>query len=382
MGANLTRNRTITLKRARLTLGALSIVGLVALFPAVAVAAPAAVGAQTATSVTSSVTVARPAGVVAGDVLVGTVTSRIGAAVTISAPSGWNLVRRDACLLPGTQMTQALYYRVASSVEPPSATWTLSRDASTSAAVAAYRGVDGASPLMAHSGSTARDTRDATAPSVTTSEPQTLLVGSFGRSAQASVTAPAGTSPRYSVGGGGATPVSTFGLDVVRAAAGATGAVTTTSSTVSGCTIGQLLAFRPAPGSGDTSAPTAPASLRTTGATTTSINVAWNASSDNVGVTGYGLFRDGAAVGSTTSTSTSFTGLACGRSYALGVDAYDAAGNHSARSTITASTSACAPPPPPPPPASPAAAAAPAAADRWDDADVYEHVLAVLAADP
>ena len=93
----------------------------------------------------------------------------------------------------------------------------------------------------------------------------------------------------------------------------------------------------PAPG-GDTTAPSAPASLRTTGAAVSSIDVAWNASSDNVGVTGYGLYSDGASAGSTGSTSASFTGLACGRSYTLGVDAYDAAGNRSTRSTITAST--------------------------------------------
>ena len=313
----------------------------------------------------------RPAGVVAGDVLVGTLTSRIGAAVTISAPAGWTLVRRDACLLPGTQMTQALYYRVASSSEPASASWTLSRDANSSAAIAAYRGIDGASPLVAHSGAFTRDTRTATAPSVTTSEPQTLVVGSFGRSSTTSVTAPAGTTSRYSVAGGGTTPAATFGLDTVRAAAGATGSITTDAAAVSGCAIGQLLALRPAPG-GDTTAPSAPASLRTTGATASSINVAWNASSDNVGVTGYGLYRDGTSTGSTGSTSASFSGLACGRSYTLGVDAYDAAGNRSARSTISASTSACVPtrrrrrrrrPRHP--------------AERRHDADLHQHVLAL-----
>jgi chitodextrinase len=97
--------------------------------------------------------------------------------------------------------------------------------------------------------------------------------------------------------------------------------------------------------SGDTQAPTAPANLTKTGATATSISITWAASSDNVGVTGYGLYRDGAGAGSTTSLGFTFTGLSCGSNYLLGVDAGDAAGNRSTRSTLSAATSACAPPP-------------------------------------
>ena len=58
----------------------------------------------------------------------------------------------------------------------------------------------------------------------------------------------------------------------------------------------------------------------------------WNASTDNVGVTGYSLYRNGAKAGSTTATSYTFTGLACGTTYTLALTAYDAAGNESAPS--------------------------------------------------
>jgi chitodextrinase len=101
------------------------------------------------------------------------------------------------------------------------------------------------------------------------------------------------------------------------------------------------------PPTGDTTPPSAPGGLRATGATETSISIAWNASTDNVGVTGYGLYRNGGAAGTTTSTSTTFSGLACGTTYSLGVEAYDAANNRSPRSTVSASTSACTTPPPP-----------------------------------
>ena len=101
----------------------------------------------------------------------------------------------------------------------------------------------------------------------------------------------------------------------------------------------------PAP---DTQAPTAPGNVSVTGSSTTSVSLGWNAASDNVGVTGYGLYRDGTLTGTGTSTSTTFGGLTCGTSYTLAIDAYDAAGNRSAKASISAATAACSTPPPPP----------------------------------
>src|SRR5215510_5910760 len=46
-------------------------------------------------------------------------------------------------------------------------------------------------------------------------------------------------------------------------------------------------------GGGDTQAPSVPTNLRVTATTSSSISLAWNASTDNVGVTGYDLFRGG-----------------------------------------------------------------------------------------
>jgi chitodextrinase len=99
----------------------------------------------------------------------------------------------------------------------------------------------------------------------------------------------------------------------------------------------------------DTQPPTAPPALATTGATQTSISIGWGPSIDNVGVVGYTVYNGGTAVGSTASTAFTVTGLACGTSYTLAVDAYDSLGNRSPKTSIAASTSACAPPPPPPP---------------------------------
>jgi chitodextrinase len=95
---------------------------------------------------------------------------------------------------------------------------------------------------------------------------------------------------------------------------------------------------------GDNEAPSAPDGLVPTGATSSSISLAWTASTDGVAVAGYGLYRNGTSVGSTVGTSYTFAGLACGQTYTLTVDAYDAAGNRSGQTSVSASTSACPPP--------------------------------------
>jgi chitodextrinase len=92
---------------------------------------------------------------------------------------------------------------------------------------------------------------------------------------------------------------------------------------------------------GDTQPPSAPGGLSVTSATQTSVALKWNASSDNVGVSGYDLIRDGSSVGTTSATTRTFASLTCGTSYTLGVDAFDAAGNKSTVTSITASTAAC-----------------------------------------
>ncbi|MEU3253522.1 glycoside hydrolase family 6 protein [Streptomyces sp. NPDC006997] len=85
----------------------------------------------------------------------------------------------------------------------------------------------------------------------------------------------------------------------------------------------------------DTTAPTAPTGLRTTAKTAGSVSLAWTAATDDTGVTGYDVYRDGTRVTSTPVTTTAFTdtGLTADTAYAYTVRARDAAGNVSAPST-------------------------------------------------
>ena len=80
----------------------------------------------------------------------------------------------------------------------------------------------------------------------------------------------------------------------------------------------------------DTTPPSTPAGLTATAVSSSQINLSWTASTDNVGVTGYKIFRDGVQVGTSATNSFSNTGLAASTVYSYTVSANDAAGNNSA----------------------------------------------------
>src|SRR5262249_13037314 len=99
-------------------------------------------------------------------------------------------------------------------------------------------------------------------------------------------------------------------------------------------------------GTADTTPPTAPSNLSATAASASQLNLAWTASTDNVGVASYNVYRHPhnttfGAVASTSGTSYSDTGLAASPTYYYRVTADDAANNESAVSnTASATTSA------------------------------------------
>ena len=85
-------------------------------------------------------------------------------------------------------------------------------------------------------------------------------------------------------------------------------------------------------GGGDLQAPTVPTDLTASNVTQTSFRLSWTASSDNVGVTGYEVFRDGTSAGTTTATFMDLSGLTASTTYSMTVRARDAAANWSAQS--------------------------------------------------
>jgi chitodextrinase len=91
----------------------------------------------------------------------------------------------------------------------------------------------------------------------------------------------------------------------------------------------------------DTTPPTAPTGLAVTGTTATSAALSWSPATDNVGVTGYQIFRGTTMVGTTAGTTFTDTGLTAATMYGYTVKAVDAAGNVStASNSVTATTPA------------------------------------------
>ncbi|MEW2620458.1 endo-1,4-beta-xylanase [Streptomyces sp. NPDC048106] len=94
-------------------------------------------------------------------------------------------------------------------------------------------------------------------------------------------------------------------------------------------------------GGTDTTPPSAPSGLTVSGTTSSSVSLTWSAATDNVGVTGYDVYRGSTKVGSSTSTSYTDSGLTASTAYSYTVKAKDAAGNVSAASSaVTATTAA------------------------------------------
>ncbi|MGI5238474.1 DUF4832 domain-containing protein [Dactylosporangium sp. CA-139066] len=96
---------------------------------------------------------------------------------------------------------------------------------------------------------------------------------------------------------------------------------------------------------GDCAPPTAPA-LAAPVVNGTSVSLSWSGATDNVGVTGYRVYRDGTQVATPAGTSFTDTGVAAG-AHTYTVTARDAAGFESPASNAVTATVAVVTPPPP-----------------------------------
>jgi hypothetical protein len=96
----------------------------------------------------------------------------------------------------------------------------------------------------------------------------------------------------------------------------------------------------------DTQPPTTPAGLQATAQSASEIQLVWTASTDNVGVIGYNVYRNGQPIGTASNAGYFDSGLAAGTAFSYRVNAFDAAGNTSGLSnTASATTFGTATPP-------------------------------------
>ena len=207
------------------------------------------VGASSDWSSTSPLSVASPAGLMVGDLLLAHVGHRF--TTTLNA-SGWTKVQQQA-----NGMTQAVFHRW---VTDPAASYAFTASTSGNWAinVVAYRGVDKVVPVTLAGGTvtgiqaTGGQTGSGatvTAPSLSTTSQNTTLVGFFGAQPRTTLTSPspAGTRRAFiqSTGSGSADHnVAIATADRPIAATGATGAFSITAGT-SVAYVGQVVALKP-----------------------------------------------------------------------------------------------------------------------------------------
>ncbi len=199
---------------------------------------------------------------------------------------------------------------------------------------------------------------DVTAPSVPTglaasSVTQTTLTLTWNASTDPTVggaTTSGVANYRIYVGGTFLGSVTSAGANVSGLAPGTSYSFTVSACDGAGNCSAQSAALVVVTQAGDTQPPTVPTGLVATAVSSTQINLAWNASTDNVGVTGYQVYQGGIMLGTVAGTSASVSQLAPGTAYTFTVSACDAAGNCSAQSApASANTQAatCSGPKPP-----------------------------------
>lgn len=117
--------------------------------------------------------------------------------------------------------------------------------------------------------------------------------------------------------------------------------VATKRATTYGYSLWEMQVYGTSDSSGDTQAPTAPGGLTAGAVTSSTVDLTWAPSTDNVAVAGYEVLRGGQVVGTSETPSYTDTGLAASTAYTYTVRAKDLAGNTSAASNqIQVSTQA------------------------------------------
>lgn len=106
-----------------------------------------------------------------------------------------------------------------------------------------------------------------------------------------------------------------------------------------------VIRYNPSGGGADTTPPSVPGGFTVTGVTATSVALAWTASTDDTGVAGYKVYRDGAVIATTSQTVFTDLGRAPSTAYLYEVEAFDAAGNDSPHASVGATTAADLQPP-------------------------------------
>jgi hypothetical protein len=190
----------------------------------------------------------RPSGTTADDVMIAAIAVRPETG-TITAPSGWTLIRRtnNANL---NENSLALYYKVAGSSEPSNYTWSFSTSTGSAGGILTFYNVREDDPINVENGQNTASGLSHAAPSVTTTTTNAMLVTCHAFSSAATWSPPAGMTEVFDTAS--ETVPNAGGISIecnraTQAGAGSTGAKTATASNDVDVGNAQIVTLNPGP---------------------------------------------------------------------------------------------------------------------------------------
>lgn len=194
--------------------------------------------ASASANASTTLTINKPSGVVAGDVLVAEVNNRGGAAVS---STGWTQIRDT---FRGASDHMTTFYKVAGASEPASYTFTSTDPYGKAGGIAAWENVDTSAPVAASSGNSGSGTT-VTASGVTTVDPNSPLLFVAGVMDQTTATPPSGFTERWDIASAGEYKATAESASVLQAEVGASGNKSASAGSAGGGWAAQLIALNP-----------------------------------------------------------------------------------------------------------------------------------------
>lgn len=190
-----------------------------------------------------------PVGVTLNDTMIAHVVAR-GDGQTISTPSGWTLIAStpttDTSTTPDN--IHAVFWRNAGATETSPYTFTVGSSNTIGAVIAVFRGCDNSNPIDVDADQTNASSTTITAPTITTTVNNALLVFMVGGATTQAIT-PGGSLAEQWEQSGGTNTVLSYGATESFATAGATGTRTSTFASAR-ASIGLLFALKPSAAGG------------------------------------------------------------------------------------------------------------------------------------
>jgi hypothetical protein len=201
----------------------------------------------TAASGVGLLTIATPAGTRPGDVMVAAIAVRPSSAVITPPASSWTLARRIDNA-GGNTNSLAVYTRVAAPGEAASHSWSFSTSTGSAGGIAAFSGVDAASPIDVEAGAATPSGLSHATPGLTTAQARAVLVTSHAFTSSDTWTPPAGMTEVVDVASMAVPNAAGIALEinwVLQVAAGATGSKSASAGSNADTGTAHILALVP-----------------------------------------------------------------------------------------------------------------------------------------